>query len=84
LPVVARGISPFVASINTAEAAGRAMAGVVTDPSLERESSNYFPSHTKWARAPSSKDSYDETRAAALWDASVRMTGLTPDESPLV
>ena len=84
LPLVARGISPFVAGINTAEDAGRAMAGVALDPALERTSSQYFPSHSKWAAAPSSKASYDEARAAALWEASVEMSGLTAQESPLV
>jgi NAD(P)-dependent dehydrogenase (short-subunit alcohol dehydrogenase family) len=83
LPLVARGVSPFNAGINTAAAAGRAMSAVALDPSLESESSNYFPSHSKWARAPSSKESYDEDRQSELWEASVKMTGLTALESPL-
>ena len=84
LPLIARGISPFVAGINTAEAAGQAMARVALDPELEKTSSLYFPSHSKWEQAPSSKESYDEAKAAALWEASVEMTNLRPAESPLV
>jgi NAD(P)-dependent dehydrogenase (short-subunit alcohol dehydrogenase family) len=84
LPAIARGVSPFVASINTAEAAGQAMARVALDPGLASTSSLYFPSHSRWAEAASSKDSYDEERAAALWEASVKMTGLTSRESPLI
>jgi len=56
----------------------------VLDPALERDSGKYFPSHARWRAATSSEASYDAQRAAALWEASVRMTGLARDESPLV
>jgi hypothetical protein len=56
----------------------------VLDPSLERISGKYFPSHARWGEAPSSEASYDQARASALWDASVRFTRLTSEESPLV
>jgi NAD(P)-dependent dehydrogenase (short-subunit alcohol dehydrogenase family) len=84
LPGVARVATRFTPGINTADKAGEALARLVVDPSLERISGKYFPSHARWGEAPSSDASYDATRAAALWEASVRMTRLTPEESPLV
>jgi len=84
LPGLARVLSPVVAGINPAPKAGRALARLVTDPALASTSARYFPSHTRWRDAPSSEASYDVERAQALWDESVRMSGLTPDESQLV
>ena len=84
LPAVARVATRFTPMINTADAAGDALARLVLDPSLERISGKYFPSHARWGEAPSSDASYDQARAAALWEASVRFTRLTPAESPLV
>jgi NAD(P)-dependent dehydrogenase (short-subunit alcohol dehydrogenase family) len=84
MPAMARAATRFTPSVNTADKAGEALARLVLDPSLERISGKYFPSHARWGEAPSSDASYDQARAAALWDASVRMTRLTPDESPLV
>jgi len=84
LPAVARTATRWVPTINTADKAGDALAGLVLDPPLERISGKYFPSHARWGEAPSSEASYDHGRAAALWEASVRMTKLTPEESPLV
>ena len=84
LPAVARVATRFTPTINTADAAGDALARLVLDPSLERISGKYFPSHARWGEAPSSDASYDQARAAALWEASVRFTRLTLSESPLV
>lgn len=84
LPAVARAATRFVPTINTADKAGEALAHLVLDASLERISGRYFPSHARWGEAPSSDASYDAQRAAALWEASVRMTRLTAAESPLV
>lgn len=84
LPAVARVATRLTPTINTADAAGDALARLVLDPALERISGKYFPSHARWGEAPSSDASYDHVRAAALWDASVRYTRLTPAESPLV
>ena len=84
LPAVARVATRFTPTINSAAKAGGALARLVIDPALERISGKYFPSHARWGEAPSSEASYDEGRAAALWEASVRMTRLAPDESPLV
>jgi hypothetical protein len=84
LPTVARFATRFIPTINPADKAGDALARLVLDPSLERISAKYFPSHARWGEAPSSETSYDQARAGALWDASVRLAHLTPSESPLV
>jgi len=84
LPAVSRVLSPIVPGLSSARMSGVALAAVVADPALERVSGKYFPSHTRWREEPSSPDSYDAGRARELWDASVEMTGLTPEESPLL
>jgi NAD(P)-dependent dehydrogenase (short-subunit alcohol dehydrogenase family) len=84
LPAVARVATRIVPTINPADKAGDALAHLVLDASLERISGKYFPSHARWGEAPSSDASYDEGRAVALWEASVRMTRLTAADSPLV
>jgi light-dependent protochlorophyllide reductase len=83
LPGAARVLTPVVPSINPAPKAGRALARLVLDPALASVSGKYFPSHARWHEARSSDASYDADRARALWDESVRMTGLTTAESPL-
>lgn len=83
LPAVARAATRFTPSVNVTDTAGEALARLALDPSLERISGKYFPSHARWGEAPSSDASYDQTRAAALWDASVRCARLAPGESPL-
>src|SRR5262249_21802845 len=84
LPGIARVATTVVPGINTADKAGAALAGVVLDPALARVSGKYFPSHTRWREAPSSDASYDVGRARALWEESVRMSGLRSGESPLL
>jgi len=81
LPVAARLLSPVLPTINPAWKSGRALARLVADPALGGVSGKYFPSHTRWHEAPSSDASYDAERARALWEASVRMSGLEPGES---
>jgi light-dependent protochlorophyllide reductase len=83
LPGLARVLSPVIAGINPAPKAGHALARLVLDPALATVSGKYFPSHTRWREAPSSDASYDVERARALWDESVRMSGLAPGESPV-
>jgi NAD(P)-dependent dehydrogenase (short-subunit alcohol dehydrogenase family) len=82
-PGLARVLSPRYPTINPAPKSGAALAHLVLDPTLERSSGGYYPSHSRWAKAPSSKASYDEARARRLWEASLRMAGVTPGESPL-
>jgi light-dependent protochlorophyllide reductase len=84
LPGMARVLTLVVPTINPARKSGSALARLVLDPALAGVSGRYFPSHTRWRDAPSSDESYDLDRARVLWDSSVRMTGLTPEESPLV
>ena len=83
LPGVARVLSPIVPGINPADKAGAALARLVTDPALAGLTGKYFPSTARWRMAPSSEASYDRARARDLWDASVRLTGLSAAESPL-
>jgi light-dependent protochlorophyllide reductase len=84
LPGAAWALTPLVPSINTARKAGAALARMVTDPALADVSGSYFPSHTRWRAARSSEASHDADRARALWERSVEMSGLTPEESPLL
>jgi len=81
LPGIARLLTPLVATINPADKAGRALATMVLDPARGRVSGKYFPSHTRWREAASSDASYDSDRARALWEESVRMARLMPEES---
>jgi NAD(P)-dependent dehydrogenase (short-subunit alcohol dehydrogenase family) len=84
LPGVARALHPFAPGISTLSLSGEDLARMVLDPALAGVSGKYFPSTARWREAPSSAESYDVARAAELWRASVRMTGLSADESPLV
>ena len=83
LPGVSRILNPFVPQFSTAQKSGQTLAHLVLDPTLARVSGKYFPSHTRWQASSSSTDSYDLVQARALWEESVRVTGLTPEESPL-
>ena len=76
LPGVATLLSPMVPTINPAGKAGGALARLVTDPALAGVTGKYFPSHARWQAAASSDASYDEGRARALWDTSVKLSGL--------
>ena len=77
LPGLARVLTRVLPTINPAPKAGAALAHLVLDPELAGVSGKYFPSHSRWREAPSSDASYDAGRAGELWEASVRMTGLT-------
>ena len=83
LPGVASLLTRVVPTINPAPKSGNALAQLVLDPALAHVSGKYFPSHTRWNDARSSDASYDPQRARDLWDESVRMTRLTPQESVL-
>ena len=83
LPVIARMVTSVVPMVSTATKSGRALARLVLDPALGSVSGAYFPSHTRWVAESSSSDSYDLGQARALWEASVRMTGVGPAESSL-
>lgn len=84
LPGLARVLSPILPTINPAPKSGRALAALVTDPTLAASSGRYYPSHARWREARSSDASYDVARAKALWDESIRLCGLEAGESPLL
>jgi len=83
LPGVARALSPVVAGINPAPKSGNALAQLVLDANYATVSGKYFPSTSRWREAPSSDESYDIAKAGALWNESMRMSGLRPGDSPL-
>ncbi len=83
LPLVTGSLNPLIPSLSTLSRSGKALARMVTDPELAKTTGTYFPSHARWHEARSSELSYDTARARELWDASVRMSGLTPGESVL-
>src|SRR5918993_1286355 len=76
VPIPRRWGVPF----STAEASGRALARLVTDPSLEGVSGRYFEIYEE---ARSSEESYDLEKAQELWEESAAMVGLGPRETPL-
>jgi len=83
LPGLARVLTPVMPTINPAPKSGAALARLVADPAFEGVSGKYFPSHSRWREAASSDASYDRERARALWEASVRWSGLAAGDSPL-
>jgi NAD(P)-dependent dehydrogenase (short-subunit alcohol dehydrogenase family) len=66
-------LRPFHANFHTPADSGRALARLVLDPSLESVSARYFEGLKE---IPSSKESYDEPKAAALWNESAQLVGL--------
>ena len=83
LPFVTGSLNPFIPSLSTLSRSGTALSRMVLDPELANTTGKYFPSHARWHAARSSELSYDAQKARALWDASVRMSGLAPGESTL-
>ncbi len=83
LPGVAKVLTPLIPNISTPQKSGGALARLVLDPTLERLSGKYYPSHARWREAPSSDASYDVEAARRLWEKSVEMCGLTPTGSVL-
>lgn len=76
VPILRRLGVPF----STAEASGRVLARIVTDPSLEGVSGRYFEIGEE---ARSSEESYDREKAQELWETSAALVGLAPGETPL-
>jgi NAD(P)-dependent dehydrogenase (short-subunit alcohol dehydrogenase family) len=74
LPAAASAITHLTPRVNPAWKSGQALARLVTDPALEGLSGQYFPSHTRWTAAPSSRDSQDPARQRALWALSEART----------
>lgn len=76
LPILSR----FVPNVNTIETAGKALAKLVLDSELESTTGKYF-SCTKAIN--SSPESSDRTLAKQLWDGSIKLTQLKPEETSL-
>ena len=70
----------FIPGVNSTSRSGRVLARLVLDPALEAVTGKYFVGRKE---LPSSKQSYDESQAAELWEASAEMVGLRSDETIL-
>ena len=70
----------FIPGVNGIGKSGADLARLVLDPQLEGVSGQYFVGRKS---VPSSKDSYDERKAAELWESSVSMVHLKPEETIL-
>jgi NAD(P)-dependent dehydrogenase (short-subunit alcohol dehydrogenase family) len=70
----------FIPGVNGASKSGDDLARLALDPQLEGVSGKYFVGRKS---VPSSKESYDERKAAELWDSSVSMVHLKPEETIL-
>jgi light-dependent protochlorophyllide reductase len=68
----------FIPGVNGVSKSGADLARLVLDPELEGVSGKYFVGRKS---VPSSKDSYDERKAAELWESSVSMVHLKPEET---
>jgi NAD(P)-dependent dehydrogenase (short-subunit alcohol dehydrogenase family) len=66
--------------VNSARKSGLDLARLVLDPELKGVSGQYFIGRRS---VPSSKDSYDQRKAAELWESSVTMVRLKPEETIL-
>ena len=73
-------LRPFVPNVNSVARSGRSLANMLTEPRFERISGKYFQGTRD---VPSSKDSYDPAMAMDLWESSVAMVKLMPDETIL-
>jgi NAD(P)-dependent dehydrogenase (short-subunit alcohol dehydrogenase family) len=68
----------FIPGVNGTSRSGTDLARLVLDPELEGVSGKYFVGRRS---VPSSKESYDERKAAELWESSVTMVRLKPQET---
>lgn len=60
-------------NVHTPGRSARALARLITDPTLEDTTGQYF---SGFRRTRSSAESYDRTKAAHLWDTSIELAGL--------
>ncbi len=75
-PLLLWTLRPFHVNIHHPRDSGRALARLVLDPALERVSGRYFEGLLE---IRSSQESYDEANAAALWEQSAELVGLSDD-----
>ncbi len=71
---------PLFPDLSTPEAAAKGLAHLVLDPALEHTTGKYFERMNERA---SSQESYDQHKAAELWEASVELVQLQPSETIL-
>ncbi|MEM8829333.1 MAG: SDR family NAD(P)-dependent oxidoreductase [Cyanobacteria bacterium P01_G01_bin.19] len=76
LPILSR----FIPNVNTIETAGEALAKLLLDPNLDEVSGKYF---SGFKQIDSSQESYDRSLAQRLWNGSIELTSLTPEETML-
>jgi NAD(P)-dependent dehydrogenase (short-subunit alcohol dehydrogenase family) len=70
----------FIPNVNSTNKSGADLARLVLDPGMAGVTGKYFVGRKS---VPSSKDSYDEQKAAELWDSSVTMVRLKQEETIL-
>jgi hypothetical protein len=68
----------FGVNTNSVSTSGKAMARLILDPQLEGVSGKYFSGMKK---IRSSKESYDNQKAAELWEVSADLVKFTADDS---
>jgi len=67
-----------IPGVNSTSRSGADLARLVLDPGLRGVSGKYFVGRKS---VPSSKESYNERKAAELWESSVTMVRLKPEET---
>ncbi|MBE3561826.1 MAG: SDR family NAD(P)-dependent oxidoreductase [Ktedonobacteraceae bacterium] len=72
---------PLFPDLSTPEASGKALARLVLDPALEQTTGKYIE---RMHERASSQESYDEHKAAELWESSAELVKLRPDETILI
>ena len=70
--------SKFIPNVNTMQQSGNALARLVEDPELINVTGKYF---SGFNTIDSSGESYDTDKAKQLWDASIQLTQLQPEET---
>ena len=70
--------SKFIPNVNTMQQSGNALARLVQDPELTEVTGKYF---SGFKMMDSSTESYDRDKAKQLWDASIKLTQLQPEET---
>ncbi len=79
------GLIPETGLVRTSPKSVQWLARVVADPAFADGSGKYFQSHNgSLIETRSSKVSYDEKRAAKLWDDSKLLVKLQPNEEPTI
>ncbi len=67
----------FVPNVNTVEHSGKALARLILDDKLQSVTGKYFEG---FKEIPSSKESYDNSKAKELWETSEKLVKLTTEE----